>query len=40
MLDEQPTLVLAFQRNGSTGTEGVIREARRRRIPVEVFAAA
>lgn len=36
MLDQEPELVLAFQKNGSTGTQHTISEARRRRIPVEV----
>lgn len=36
MLDQQPDLVLAFQRNGSRGTQDTIDEARRRGIPVEV----
>lgn len=36
MLDEHPDLVLAFQRDGSRGTQHTIDEARRRRIPVEV----
>lgn len=31
-------LVLAFQRNGSRGTQHTIDEARRRGIPVEVYA--
>lgn len=39
MLDEGPDLVLAFQRNGSRGTQHTIDEARRRGIPVEVFTA-
>lgn len=39
MLDEQPDLVLAFQRNGSRGTQHTIDEARRRGIPVEVHTA-
>jgi hypothetical protein len=37
MLDEKPDLVLAFQRNGSRGTQHTINEARRRGIPVEVI---
>lgn len=37
MLDEKPDLVLAFQRNGSSGTQHTIDEARRRGIPVEVI---
>ena len=36
MLDAKPDLVLAFQRNGSTGTQHTIDEARKRGIPVEV----
>lgn len=36
MLDESPSLVLAFS-NGSHGTQDTIDEARRRRIPVEVY---
>lgn len=36
MLDEKPDLVVAFQRNGSRGTQHTIDEARRRGIPVEV----
>jgi hypothetical protein len=39
MLDTGPDLVLAFQRNGSRGTQHTIDEARRRGIPVEVFTA-
>ena len=39
MLDAEPDLVLAFQRNGSRGTQHTIDEARRRGIPVEVFTA-
>ena len=38
MLDEAPDLVIAFQRNGSRGTQHTIDEARRRGIPVEVHA--
>jgi hypothetical protein len=38
MLDERPDLVLAFQRDGSRGTQHTIDEARRRGIPVEVHA--
>ncbi len=38
MLDERPDLVIAFQRGGSRGTQHTIDEARRRGIPVEVFA--
>jgi hypothetical protein len=40
MLDEQPDLVIAFQRNGSRGTQHTIDEARRRGIPVEVHTGA
>ena len=39
MLDEKPDLVIAFQRNGSRGTQHTIDEARRRGIPVEVHTA-
>jgi hypothetical protein len=39
MLDTEPDLVLAFQRNGSRGTQHTIDEARKRGIPVEVFTA-
>lgn len=39
MLDEKPDGVLAFQRNGSRGTQHTIDEARRRGIPVEVVIA-
>jgi hypothetical protein len=39
MLDTQPDLVIAFQRNGSRGTQHTIDEARRRGIPVEVHIA-
>jgi hypothetical protein len=39
MLDQRPDLVVAFQRNGSTGTQHTIDEARRRGITVEVFKA-
>jgi hypothetical protein len=39
MLDTRPDLVLAFQRNGSRGTQHTINEARKRGIPVEVFTA-
>lgn len=39
MLDECPDLVIAFQRNGSRGTQHTIDEARRRGIPVEVHTA-
>ncbi len=36
MLDLAPDLVIAFQRDGSKGTQGTVDEARRRGIPVEV----
>ncbi len=39
MLDLQPDLVVAFQRDGSRGTQSTIGEARRRGVPVEVHAA-
>jgi hypothetical protein len=39
MLDEKPDLVIAFQRNGSRGTQHTIDEARKRGIPVEVHTA-
>jgi hypothetical protein len=39
MLDEEPDLVIAFQRDGSRGTQDTIDEARRRGIPVEVHIA-
>lgn len=39
MLDLGPDLVIAFQCNGSRGTQGTIDEARRRGIPVEVHVA-
>ena len=39
MLDQKPDLVLAFQRNGSRGTQHTIDEARKRGIPVEVYTA-
>lgn len=38
MLDEKPDLVIAFQLNGSRGTQYTIDEARRRGIPVEVHS--
>jgi hypothetical protein len=38
MLEEEPDLVLAFQIDGSRGTQHTIDEARRRGIPVEVIA--
>ena len=37
MLDENPDRVIAFQRNGSRGTQHTVDEARRRAIPVEVY---
>lgn len=37
MLDLNPDLVIAFQANGSSGTQGTIDEAERRGIPVEVI---
>lgn len=39
MLDLAPDLVIAFQCDGSKGTQGTIDEARRRGIPVEVHPA-
>ncbi len=39
MLDEAPDLVIAFQRNGSRGTQHTIDEATRREISVEVHRA-
>jgi hypothetical protein len=39
MLDQEPSLVIAFQRDGSRGTQDTIDEARRRGIPVEVHKA-
>ncbi len=39
MLDLAPDLVIAFQRDGSKGTQGTLDEARRRGIPVEVHTA-
>jgi hypothetical protein len=39
MLDQKPDLVLAFQRNGSRGTQHTIDEARQRGIPTEVWSA-
>ena len=39
MLDLGPELVIAFQRNGSRGTQDTIDEARWRGIPVEVHEA-
>lgn len=39
MLDLGPDLVIAFQRDGSGGTQGTIDKARERGIPVEVHAA-
>lgn len=38
MLDERPDIVLAFQLNGSSGTQHTIDVARARGIPVEVFS--
>jgi hypothetical protein len=40
MLDSGIDLVLAFQRDGSRGTQHAIDEARRRGIPVEISGAA
>lgn len=37
MLDQAPDLVIAFQWNGSRGTQHTIDEARRRGIDVEVY---
>ena len=39
MLDQKPDLVIAFQKEGSRGTQHTIDEARKRGIPVEVFLA-
>lgn len=39
MLDQKPDLVLAFQRDGSRGTQHTIDEARKRGIPVEVITS-
>lgn len=39
MLDLLPDLVLAFQRDGSKGTQSTIKAAKRRGIPVEVHSA-
>jgi hypothetical protein len=39
MLDQRPDLVIAFQRNGSRGTQHTIDEARKRGIPVEVYTS-
>lgn len=39
MLDEKPDLVIAFWKNGSTGTAHTVREAQRRGIPTEVVLA-
>jgi hypothetical protein len=39
MLDQNPDLVIAFQKNGSRGTQHTIDEARKRGIPVEVITA-
>lgn len=40
MLDSGIDLVIAFQLNGSRGTQHTINEARKRGIPVEVHRAA
>jgi hypothetical protein len=40
MLDASPDLVIAFQLDGSRGTQHTIDEARRRGIPVEIHAAS
>ena len=40
MLDLGPDLVIAFQLNGSSGTQGTLDEARRRGIPVEIHSLA
>lgn len=37
MLDTNPDLVIAFQRNLSRGTQHTINETQRRGIPVEIF---
>lgn len=37
MLDEKPDLVVAFWKDGSTGTAHTVREAQKRGIPVEVI---
>lgn len=39
MLDKHPDLVIAFQKNGSSGTQDTIDEARRRGINVEVYSS-
>jgi len=39
MLEQEPDLVIAFQKNGSRGTQHTIDEARKRGIPVEVISA-
>jgi SLOG family YspA-like protein len=39
MLDQEPDLVIAFQKNESKGTQHTINEARKRGIPVEVITA-
>lgn len=39
MLDLGPDLVIAFQRDGSRGTQHTIDEARRRGISVEVYTS-
>ena len=36
MLDEKPDLVIAFQKDGSKGTQHTIDEAMKRGIPVEI----
>lgn len=38
MLDQKPDLVLAYQINGSTGTQHTIDQARKRGIETEVFS--
>jgi hypothetical protein len=38
MLDQEPDLVIAFQLNGSGGTQDTIDKARSRGIPVEVIS--
>lgn len=40
MLDTRPDRVVAFQRNGSRGTQHTIDEARKRGIPVDVHSSA
>jgi hypothetical protein len=39
MLDAGPDLVIAFQRNGSKGTQHTIDEAKRRGIPMVILVA-